>query len=1020
MLDRARVREVYAQAAELPELQRAQYLERVCAGDAELRAEVATLLEAAARRPDYLSSPTKGGLELDAPEATGTQIGAYRLLEEIGRGGFGSVYMAEQKTPIRRVVAVKIIKLGMDTRSVIARFEAERQALAMMDHDHIARVLDAGATESGRPYFVMELVRGDPITAYADRAELTIAERLSVFVQVCQAVQHAHQKGVIHRDIKPANILVATQDGRPHAKVIDFGIAKATSSPLTDKTLVTEFRQLVGTPEYMSPEQVGGATDIDTRTDVYSLGVLLYELLTGVTPFDAKELRSASFADVQRLIRDVEPAKPSTRLSRLQGLASVAALRKSEPERLGLEVSGDLDWIVMKSLEKDRARRYETPSALAADIERHLAGEAVSAAPPSRSYRTRKFLRRHRVGVATGSVVVVALVSGAVAAAWGMVHARERERAAQAERDLANGVRAFLSETFGSVSPQVARGRNTELLGALMDKAAARIEAGELRANPGAEHELRHVIARVYLDIARYDDARRMLPPIALDAPVRSVEDARNRVLRASLALAASDVDGAERFLLAARKGLEDLHSRDAAAESEVFAGLASVAVKRRVMDVAEQFQLRALQGARSLAPPDVEAVADRLWYLGTMLNVAGREDEALSRWDEALRLLDRPEFADSPTRAELLIARAIVHAQRQDPARAKEELEEAIGIAKRVLPPTHPVLLQTRNAVASIQLHTGSGSAALAEFEALLAERREQFGPDSIEVARTLDSVAHVHFMVGRYQEALDAASQGEAILSKHLAPQHVAASGNWTTIVDSLRMLGRNDEALRLARQRVEVQRTVIPPESEEALVGLQSLMASLFVGGEFEECVRTGREILALRERARPRPELNWIHDVNVMIAGALLAMPPSDNLQTALDAEPLARAGLEEREQRFGPRDTRVANARVTLGYAIAAQLTRQVRDGTFPGAPARDSLLPRFREAEALIKENIQSQIDLLASMPASIRRIRAEYPLTALVELYRAWDLLEPGAKKAEADACVQRRDAVRAMIGSL
>ncbi len=427
-----RIKAVFAGATELPAERRTEFLDRECAGDAELRAEVESLL--AARTMSAVRTGGAAAAVADSPtaaagplsEGPGTRIGPYKLLQLIGEGGFGSVFLAEQETPFRRRVALKIIKLGMDTRAVIARFEAERQALAMMDHPNIAKVLDAGATDSGRPYFVMELVRGVPITEYCDAANLTAAERLALAVPVCHAVQHAHQKGIIHRDLKPSNILVTLHDGKPVPKVIDFGIAKATASRLTEKTLFTEHRQMIGTPAYMSPEQAEmSGLDIDTRADVYSLGVLLYELLTGATPFDTRQLLERGYAEIQRVIREVEPPKPSTRVSTLgEGLAGVAARRGTEPRRLGLLLRGDLDWIVMKALEKDRTRRYDTAVGLAEDIGRHLRGEAVVAAPPSAGYRVRKFLRRNRGTVAAGAAIAAALMLGLVGTGAGLGRAR--------------------------------------------------------------------------------------------------------------------------------------------------------------------------------------------------------------------------------------------------------------------------------------------------------------------------------------------------------------------------------------------------------------------------------------------------------------------------------------------------------------------------------------------------------------------------------------------------------------------
>ena len=386
-------------------------------------------------------------------ERPGTQIGPYKLLQQIGEGGMGVVYMAEQAEPIARRVALKIIKPGMDTRQVIARFEAERQALAMMDHVNIARVLDAGTTEAGRPYFVMELVHGVPITKYCDDNHLTPRQRLELFVPVCQAIQHAHQKGIIHRDIKPSNVMVTLYDGKPVPKVIDFGVAKATEQKLTERTLFTQYGTMVGTLEYMSPEQAEmSALGVDTRSDIYSLGVLLYELLTGSTPLTHKRMKEAAYAEILRMIKEEEPPKPSTRLSDSgEALASISANRHTEPAKLTKLVRGELDWIVMKTLEKDRNRRYETAKDFAADVQRYLDDEPVQACPPSAGYRLRKFARRNKAAVAVAGLVLFFLVLMGSGIGWAVRDraAREAEAARQqAERQakVAGQVELILAE----------------------------------------------------------------------------------------------------------------------------------------------------------------------------------------------------------------------------------------------------------------------------------------------------------------------------------------------------------------------------------------------------------------------------------------------------------------------------------------------------------------------------------------------------------------------------------------------
>jgi serine/threonine protein kinase/tetratricopeptide (TPR) repeat protein len=437
---------------------RSSFLDEACGGDTALRQRVDALLQSHGQAGSFLgmplperlaeqlaAGPRAATIDQPASERPGMVIGPYKLLQQIGEGGMGTVFMAEQTQPVQRKVALKILKPGMDSRQVLGRFEAERQALALMDHPNIAKVIDAGTTtgepggaSAGRPYFVMELVKGVPITKYCDDHHLTPKQRLELFVPVCQAVQHAHQKGIIHRDLKPSNVLVAEYDDKPVAKIIDFGVAKATGPKLTERTLFTEFGQIVGTLEYMSPEQAKlNALDIDTRSDIYALGVLLYELLTGTTPFEKKRLHSAALDEVLRIIREEEPPKPSTRLSTTEELPSIAANRGLEPKKLSGLIRGDLDWIVMKSLEKDRNRRYETANALAMDVQRYLHDEPVHACPPSAAYRLRKFARKYRTLLRIGAAFVLLLVLAAAVSTWQAMRASLAKQQALEERDRA-------------------------------------------------------------------------------------------------------------------------------------------------------------------------------------------------------------------------------------------------------------------------------------------------------------------------------------------------------------------------------------------------------------------------------------------------------------------------------------------------------------------------------------------------------------------------------------------------------
>jgi eukaryotic-like serine/threonine-protein kinase len=573
---------IFAGARALSAAERAGHLDRACGTNHDLRRRLEELLSAD-DEARFMAGPAAGLAAIVLPlvaqvndvENAGVQIGPYTLLQKIGEGGCGVVWMAEQDTPVRRRVALKVIKLGMDTKSVIARFDAERQALAMMDHPNIARVLDGGATDAGRPYFVMELVRGDRITSYCDEARLTTRERLDLFIKVCQAIQHAHQKGIIHRDIKPSNILVTINDGVAVPKVIDFGIAKATEGRLTDKTLVTQFAALIGTPAYMSPEQTDmTSADLDTRCDIYSLGVLLYELLAGATPFDTKELLAGGLEGMRKTIREQEPVRPSSRLATLQDeeLATAANRRSVDRSKLRSQLQGDLDWIVMKCLEKDRARRYETANGLAADLRRHLNNEPVVARPPSAVYRYQKFLRRNKVMAGAVGLVLIAILAGTVISIGQALRARRELRRALAaeanaqvekanalnEKANAQAALYFLQEdVLNQASPGNQPNRDLTVR-TLLDNVAERLDRAGGRP-PLVEASIRQTLGSVYKDLSEYTKAVRHYER-ALELHRQHLGESNADTLRSlhGLAMANWSSGNNARAETLARQGLEE------------------------------------------------------------------------------------------------------------------------------------------------------------------------------------------------------------------------------------------------------------------------------------------------------------------------------------------------------------------------------------------------------------------------------------------------------------------------------
>ncbi|MCE9595386.1 MAG: serine/threonine-protein kinase [Planctomycetes bacterium] len=789
-----RLRFLFDRALDYTGSKRTDFLERECRDDAELKARVEALL-AATEDERFLTAPTGPAPKETAPifEGPGTRIGPYKLLQMIGEGGFGAVFMAEQEKPVARRVALKIIKLGMDTRQVVARFEQERQALAVMDHPNIARVIDAGATDTGRPYFVMELVKGEPISEYCDKHNLPITERLALFEQVCNAVQHAHSKGIIHRDLKPSNILVGTQDGKPHAKIIDFGIAKATSAKLTDKTLFTEHRQIIGTLQYMSPEQAEGSLDIDTRTDVYALGVVLYELLTGSTPFDSDTLRDAMYSEIQRMIREVEPPNPSARLHQSSDtLANVAARRRVEPKRLGTLVRGELDWIVMKALEKDRSRRYETATGLGEDVRRYLAGEAVVAAPPSAAYRFRKFVRRNKATVVAGSAVSLALLVGVIAFAWQASIARsERDNAVKAQaaeaeqRKIADEQRAeavkqqglaeanaaaetkarkraetttsFVTDALRSSDPNYG-GEQGITVAEAMQQAVKLLDDGAFIEEPDLDAGLRKMIADIFNRNGRIADAL----PLAEHALAtfeasakgdsKDVAAALNQV--ATIHQNLGHLDAAEPLFVRGLEMQRRLHPGDSDEVSMALNNLALVRAYLGRLEEAEPLFAESLAMKQRRVAGDNEEIAMGLNNLATILDDLGRRTEAVALYEQSLAMYERL-FDDHPQVAMALynLGQARISESRLEEADAL--LSRALEMYHRLFQGDHPDVARALNGVANIRKLRGR----FAEAEPLLTEALEMkqrlFPGDHPQVALGLESLSRLYKTMGDLQRA-------------------------------------------------------------------------------------------------------------------------------------------------------------------------------------------------------------------------------------------------------------------------
>ncbi len=725
--------------------------------------------------------------------------GRYKLLEELGSGGMGIVYLAEQVEPVQRRVALKIIKLGMDTRQVVTRFETERQALAVMDHPNIARVFDAGATETGRPYFVMELARGIPITDYCDRHKLSTRERLQLFIGVCQAVQHAHQKGVIHRDLKPSNILVVIQDDRPVPKIIDFGIAKATDHRLAQRTLFTEQGQLIGTPEYMSPEQAEmSGLDVDTRTDIYSLGVILYELLAGALPFDGRKLRSAAFGEIQRIIRETEPPKASTRLSTLKETkAEIAEKRGTDPGSLVKLLRGDLDWITMKAMAKDRTRRYSTASEVAADIERHLRHEPVSAGPPSAVYKVRKYVKRHKLGVAAAAVVILAILIGTAGTTIGLLKAVRAEKKAVEEAATAKRVSDFLVDLFKVSDPSEARG-NSITAREILDRGAQKMEK-EMAGQPLIQARLMDTMGQVYHSLGLFDQALPLL---------KSALETRRHALGNKNLDVASSLQSYGYLLIA--KG-------DYAA--------------------AEPLLQESLAIRRELLGNDHPEVATSLGSLGELDYLKGDYAKAEEFFGESLEIRRKALGQEHLETSNSLNDLAMTLKQMGEFERAEPMYRESLAIRRKILGEDHPAVAQSLNNLGMFLYelyltNKNDGQEAESLFREALSINRKILGAGHPEVATNLNNLALLHRQKGDLDQAESLFREIIEIDRKNLGDFHPYVAGDMRSLAAVLMSKGDHKSAEEYLRQGLEIQRKTFP-EKNWQIATTKLLMGACLIG-------------------------------------------------------------------------------------------------------------------------------------------------------------------------------------------